>query len=157
MAAPHGYAQTAQIDLGNCKMIIISGQVAFDNKGTLVGNGDFEKQAEQVFLNLKNTVESAGGSMDDIVKLGIYVIDMSQIQTLRAVRDKFVNVKHPPASTLVQVNKLFRDDVLIEVEATAIVPNKKWKINGRKIFAGAATNFIDKPIYFLFLYLIKYL
>jgi len=125
LAAPHGYAQTAQIDLGNCKMIIISGQVAFDNKGTLVGNGDFEKQAEQVFLNLKNTVESAGGSMDDIVKLGIYVIDMSQIQTLRAVRDKFVNVKHPPASTLVQVNKLFRDDVLIEVEATAIVPNKK--------------------------------
>jgi len=53
------------------------------------------------------------------------LLDMSQIQTLRAVRDKFVNLKHPPASTLVQVNKLFRDDVLIEVEATAIVPNKK--------------------------------
>jgi len=125
LAAPHGYSQTAQIDLGNCKMIIISGQVAFDNKGALVGKDDFEKQAEQVFLNLKNTVESAGGTMDNVVKLGIYVIDMCQIQTLRAVRDKFVNLKHPPASTLVQVNKLFRDDVLIEVEATAIIPNKK--------------------------------
>ena len=52
-----------------------------------MGKDDFEKQAEQVFLNLKNTVESAGGTMDNVVKLGIYVIDISQIQTLRAVRD----------------------------------------------------------------------
>jgi len=43
---------------------------------------------------------------------------------LRSIRDKFVNTTHPPASTLVQVSKLFRDDILIEIEATAVIPKK---------------------------------
>jgi 2-iminobutanoate/2-iminopropanoate deaminase len=124
VSAPKGYSHAAQIDLGTCKMLIISGQVAIDNKGNLIGKGDFGKQAEQVFLNIKSIVESAGGTMDNVVKIGIYVVDMGQIQTLRTVRDKFINLKNPPASTLVQVSRLFRDDILIEVEATAIIPNK---------------------------------
>jgi 2-iminobutanoate/2-iminopropanoate deaminase len=125
VSAPRGYSHVAEIDLGNCKMLILSGQVALDNKGSLVGKDDFGKQTEQVFSNIKGIVESAGGTMDNLVKISIYVVDMSQLQTLRTVRDKFVNVKNPPASTLVQVSKLFRDDILIEIEATAVIPNKK--------------------------------
>jgi 2-iminobutanoate/2-iminopropanoate deaminase len=121
---PKGYSHAAQIDLGNCKMLIISGQVAIDNKGTLIGKGDFGKQTEQVFLNIKSIVESSGGTMENVVKIGIYVTDMNQVQTLRTIRDKFINLKNPPASTLVQVSRLFRDDILIEIEATAIIPNK---------------------------------
>lgn len=125
VSAPKGYSHAAEVDLGACKMLIMSGQVAIDSKGNLIGKGDFNKQAEQVFQNIKNIVENAGGSMDNIVKLGFYVLDINQVPTLRLVRDKYVNVKTPPASTLVQVSKLYRDDVLLEVEATAIIPNKK--------------------------------
>lgn len=125
VSAPKGYSHAVEVDLGTCRMIIISGQVAIDSKGNLVGKDDFSKQAEQVFQNIKNIVESAGGNMNNVVKLGFYILDVNQIQTLRSVRDKFINIKSPPASTLVQVSKLFRDDILIEVEATAIIPNKK--------------------------------
>lgn len=125
LSAPKGYSHAAVIDLGTCKMLVISGQVAIDSKGNLVGKDDFGKQTEQVFQNIKSIVENAGGKMDNIVKLGYYLLDVGQIQTVRAIRDKFINIKNPPASTLVQVSKLFRDDILIEIEATAIIPNKK--------------------------------
>jgi len=125
VSSPKGYSHAVQVDLGTCRMLIISGQVAIDSKGNLVGKGDFAKQSEQAFQNIKNIVENAGGTMDNVVKLGFYILDVNQIQTLRSVRDKFINTKSPPASTLVQVSKLFRDDVLVEIEATAIIPNKK--------------------------------
>lgn len=124
LSSPRGYSHTVEIDLGNCRMILISGQVALDNKGNLVGKGDLAKQAEQVFLNIKNIVENAGGTMDNIIKTGIFMTDASQVPAFREVRNKFINAKNPPTSTLVQVSKLFRDDLLIEIEATAIIPKK---------------------------------
>ena len=124
VSVPNGYSHSAIIDLGNCNMIIISGQVPLDSKGNLVGKGDFEKQVEQVYLNIKNIVTDAGGTMDHIVKTSIFLLDVSQIQKFREIRNKFINTKNPPASTLVQVSKLFRDDILIEIEATAIIPKK---------------------------------
>jgi 2-iminobutanoate/2-iminopropanoate deaminase len=122
VSAPHGYSQTAIIDLGTCKMVIISGQVALDKQGNLVGKDDMSIQAGQVFLNIKSILDELRGSMDDIVKLGFYTTDVSQIQAIRAARDKYINVNNPPTSTLVQVSGLFRPDLLIEVEATAIIP-----------------------------------
>jgi len=124
VSTPRGYSHAAVVDLGTCKMLILSGQVALDNKGNLIGKDDFGKQADQVFQNIKSIVEAAGGKMDNVVKLGFYVLDVGQVQALRAVRDKYINTKNPPASTLVQVSKLFRDDVLLETEATAIIPKK---------------------------------
>lgn len=122
VATPRGYSHAAVVDLGNCKMVIMSGQVALDAKGNLVGAGEIGKQTEQVFQNIKSIVEAAGGNMNHVVKLGYFAADISRIQDIRTIRDKFINTKAPPASTLVQVNKLFRDDVLIEIEATAIIP-----------------------------------
>ncbi|MBZ5856834.1 RidA family protein [Flavihumibacter profundi] len=122
--SPKGYSQAAIIDLGNSKMVIISGQVPFDSNGNLVGKGDLGKQAEQVFLNIKSIIVDAGGTMDNLVKIGIYMVDISQLQAFRDVRNNFINIKYPPASTLVQVSKLFRDDVLLEVDAMAIIPKK---------------------------------
>jgi enamine deaminase RidA (YjgF/YER057c/UK114 family) len=123
LSTPRGYSHTAQINLGNCTMLIISGQVALDKTGNLIGKGDIAKQTEQVFLNIKNAITDAGGTMNDIVKLGYFLLDVSQIQTVRDTRDKFINTKTPPASTLVQVSKLFRDDLMVEIEATAIIDN----------------------------------
>jgi 2-iminobutanoate/2-iminopropanoate deaminase len=124
VAIPKGYSQASILDLGNCKMVIISGQVALDRKGNLVGKDDTGKQAEQVFQNIKSIVEAAGGTMNHLVKLGYFITDVGQIQTIRNIRDKYINTQFPPASTLVQVNKLFREDILLEIEATAVIPNK---------------------------------
>ncbi|NHA04428.1 RidA family protein [Mucilaginibacter sp. HC2] len=119
-----GYSQAVTIDLGKNTMLILSGQVALDKDGHLVGKDDISAQIQQVFTNIKNIVEAAGGNMNDVVKLNYYMTDVSQVQVLRGIRDKFVNTVHPPASTLVQVSKLFRDDILVEIEATAIIQKK---------------------------------
>lgn len=122
VAMPHGYSHAAVIDLGNCKMVILSGQVALDTKGNLTGANDIGKQTEQIFQNIKSILEAAGGNMNHLVKLGYFTTDVSRLQDIRTIRDRFINTKTPPASTLVQVNKLFRDDILIEIEATAVIP-----------------------------------
>lgn len=121
---PKGYSHVAIVDLGNCEMIVMSGQVPLDSKGNLVGKDNLAKQADQVFFNIQNIMAELGGTMDNVIKIGIYMVDVSQIQTLRAIRDKYINLEKPPASTLVEVRKLFRDDVLLEIEATAIIPKK---------------------------------
>lgn len=124
VGTPKGYSHASVIDLGNVEMAILSGQVPLDKDGNLVGKADVARQTEQVFTNIRNILTALGGAMDNVVKIGIYMIDVSQIQAVRNVRDQFINREKPPASTLVQVDKLFRDDVLIEIEATAIIPKK---------------------------------
>jgi 2-iminobutanoate/2-iminopropanoate deaminase len=121
---PAGYSQAAVINLGTAKMVIMSGQVALDKQGNLIGKDDLATQTEQVFRNIKAIVEAAGGTMDNIVKLSYFITDASKVKVVRTVRDQFVNIKTPPASTLVEVSRLFRDDLLIEIEATAVIPIK---------------------------------
>ncbi len=124
VVTPRGYSHAAIIDLGNCRMVMIAGQVALDKEGNLVGKGDMEKQAEQVFRNIKTIVESAGGTMNDIVKTNYYLTDIKGLAAVRTVRDRFVDTTRRPVSTLVQVSSLYREDVMIEVEATAVIPGK---------------------------------
>lgn len=124
VAKPKGYSQAAEIDLGKSKMLIISGQVALDAEGKVVGMNNFEHQAEQVFKNIKAIVESSGGTMRNVVKLTFYLRDVSNIIKLREVRDRYINTASPPVSTLVEVSDLFRDEFLLEIEATAVIPKK---------------------------------
>jgi 2-iminobutanoate/2-iminopropanoate deaminase len=124
VATPKGYSQVAVVDLGSSKMLTLSGQVGLDKSGKLAGNGDIAAQIEQTFANIKAIVESQGGSMGDVIKLNYYLLDVANIQTVRSIRDKFIDVNHPPASTLVQVSKLFRDDILVEIEATAVISKR---------------------------------
>jgi len=122
---PKGYSQVAEINLGTCRMLIISGQVALDKQGNITGKNDLAGQTEQVFANIKSIVEDAGGTLKDIVKLGVYMLDVSQVQVFRNIRDRYINLQQPPTSTLVQVSGLVRKELLIEIEATAILPVKK--------------------------------
>ena len=78
----------------------------------------------QVFENLNAAIQAAGGTFDDVIKLDSYVVDVSHLSDFREVRDKYVNVKNPPTSTTVQVQRLFRPDFLVEIEAVAVVKNK---------------------------------
>lgn len=124
VAKPKGYSHAAEIDLGKSKMLIISGQVALDAEGKVVGLNNFDQQADQVFKNIKAIVESSGGTMNDVVKLTFYLRDVSNIVKVREVRDRYVNTASPPASTLVEVSDLFRDEFLLEIEATAVISKK---------------------------------
>lgn len=115
---PAGYSHVVEVSTG--RLIYISGQVPLDHDGELVGPGDLEAQTRQIFENLTGALASAGASWAEVVKLGYFLTDVSEIGTVRAIRDEYVNAEQPPASTLVEVSGLFRDDVLIEIEAVAI-------------------------------------
>jgi enamine deaminase RidA (YjgF/YER057c/UK114 family) len=119
---PAGYSHIAKVNGG--AIIYLAGQVSSDASGKLIGEGNFEAQVEQVFSNLRIAVEAAGGTMADIVKLNIYLVaevDQADVPKLRAIRDRYVNVEQPPASTLVVVSRLARPGWLIEIEAVAAI------------------------------------
>jgi reactive intermediate/imine deaminase len=118
LSTPTGYTHVVAPLRG--RLVFIAGQVANDRTGTVVGKGDFKAQAKQVFENLRAAVEAAGGTMADIAKINVYVTDTSQLAALREVRQQYFTA-NPPASTLVQVVRLAREDYLIEIEAIAIV------------------------------------
>ena len=117
---PAGYSHVAKVNCGT--IVYLSGQVPSDASGKMIGEGDFEAQVEQIFGNLRIAIEAAGGTMADIVKLNYYLVaevDTSEVPKFRSVRDRYVNVEKPPASTLVVVTRLARPGWLIEIEAVA--------------------------------------
>lgn len=116
-----GYSDSIEVNLGTCKMLIISGQVPFDERGNLVSENDLTKQTEQVFKNILHLIQQSNGTIDSLVKLDFFVKDISKISEVRAVRDSFVNHKTPPTSTIVEVSNLFKENILIEISATAII------------------------------------
>jgi len=116
--APAGYSQVVEVRGG--RTLYISGQVALDSSGNVVGSGDFTAQVKQVFANLKTRLDEAGASFNDVVKLNFYLLDAGSLQIVRDVRDTYVNREHPPASTLVVVKQLFRPELLLEIDAIAV-------------------------------------
>lgn len=119
LAKPKGYTHVVEALHG--RAIYISGQVAQDANGALVGAGDFEAQCVQVFENLKAALADAGADFDCVVKLGFYFKDIANIAIARTVRDRYLNPTRPPASTAVEVRSLVSEDWLIEVDAVAVV------------------------------------
>lgn len=115
-----GYSQAVEIRRG--RIIYIAGQVALDRSGKVVGEGDMRAQAQQTFENLKAALEASGAKLENVIKLNYYFSDITQLAAVREVRDKFINAANPPASTAVEVKRLFRESFLIEVEAVAVVP-----------------------------------
>ncbi|HEX2350936.1 MAG TPA: RidA family protein [Ktedonobacterales bacterium] len=108
---------------GATTTIYLSGQVALDASGALVGRGDFRAQAQQVFANLKTALAAAGADFSHIIKLNLFLLDRANLPILREVRDQYVNIAQPPASTLLVVAGLAREDFLLEVEAIAVLPD----------------------------------
>ena len=117
-----GYSQVATVTGGTA--VFIGGQVALDKSGNVVGKDDFRAQVQQVFENLKAAVEAAGGSFGDVIKLNSYFLDLSRLPEFREIRDKYINLNNPPASTTVEVPRLFRPEFLVEIEAVAVVKKK---------------------------------
>jgi reactive intermediate/imine deaminase len=111
-----GYSHCARA--GNT--LYIAGQVALDLSNQLVGRGDMEAQAHQVFSNLKNILEEAGGSVSNIVKMTTILTHFGNIETYRAVRNAYFTEPFPP-NTLLIIDSLANKDFLIEVEAIAVL------------------------------------
>lgn len=99
--------------------IYVSGQVAYDANGKLVGEGDMQAQARQVFQNIKEILAAAGADMRDIIKINTYITDQGKFMDMLAVRKEIFG-NTPPASTAVVVAGLAFPGLLIEVEAIAI-------------------------------------
>jgi enamine deaminase RidA (YjgF/YER057c/UK114 family) len=119
---PRGYTHVVTVE-GGAKMIFISGQVAVDKEGKLVGPGDLKTQIRQVVSNLKAALAAAGASASDIVKTNTYIVNYKQSDygAMRDARSELFPDGEPPASTLVGVSALAADGLMIEMEAIAAV------------------------------------
>lgn len=115
-----GYSHLAEVRGG--RTIYLSGQIALNAQGEVVGAEDFTVQARQVFGNMERALAEVGCTFDAVVKLTFFLTDFAHLAEMRAVRDEFVNVAAPPASSAVQVAALVRPELLIEVEAIAVAP-----------------------------------
>lgn len=114
---PFGYAHAIQIE----KTLYISGQVPLDMELKSIGEGDIAAQTEQVYANMEKVVKSAGGSMRNIVMLNIYCTDLDAYDKhTRSVRKKYFG-DYYPATTAVEVRRLYRPEYMIEIEAIAVL------------------------------------
>lgn len=122
LSKPTGYSHVVAASGGTT--VYISGQVAFDAAGNVVGQGDHRRQAEQVFANLQQALASVGAEFEHLVKVTYFVVGLTRDVTvmLREVRAGYLSAEHPPASTLVAVAGLVEERLLIEVEAIAVIP-----------------------------------
>ncbi len=119
---PRGYTHIVTIS-GPAKLIFISGQVAVDKEGKLVGPGDLKTQIRQAASNLKAALAAAGATSADIVKTNTYIVNYKQsdYSAMREARGELFPEGEPPASTLVGVTSLAVDGLMVEMEAIAAV------------------------------------
>jgi 2-iminobutanoate/2-iminopropanoate deaminase len=103
-------------------IVWLSGQVSQDQDGKVVHKGDFAGQARQALANLKAMVQAAGGTVHDIVKVNTYLTDLRYREELARIRAEFFPDGKLPASTLVGVTALADPDMLVEIEAVAVIP-----------------------------------
>jgi len=101
------------------ELLFISGQAAIDGKGQLVGVGNFEAQAEQVFANLDRVLRAGGSSFANVVKVTIFLRDMSNFSKIVELRGRYFTPPYP-ADTIVEVTSLYSPEALIEIEAIAV-------------------------------------
>ena len=121
VSQPTGYTHVVRAD--GARTVYISGQVAVNASGELVGANNLAAQANQVFENLRVCLLSVGAGFQDVVKLTTYVVNFKPEDRalVAAARQKHLPANDPPASTLVGVQSLARPDLMIEIEAIAVL------------------------------------
>lgn len=112
----HGYC----VEIGDAKMIFTTGQIALDKNGNVVAPDDIERQAEFVFQSLQNMLKETEASLDDVVKVTIYLTNINDFPKISPIRNKYFQ-NSEPVSTLVEVNKLVKDGCKIEIEIIAVI------------------------------------
>ena len=115
-----GGAFSAGVEAPAGRTVYVSGQVSMDTEGNVVGVGDIELQTETVMEHVKTVVEEAGGGLDDIVKVTVFITDMGLYDEIHEVRRRYFEEPYP-ASSMVEVSALIDPRLLIEIEAVAVV------------------------------------
>ena len=122
ISKPNGHFSQATMIEARGRMVFISGMTARRPDGSIAGIGDIEAQTRQVCENVKAAVEAAGGTMDDICRVDVYVRNMEHFDIIHKVRrEYFTGIA--PASTMVEVCKFTSPEYLIEMNAIAVLPN----------------------------------
>ena len=106
------------------RIVFVSGCVATDGAGRVVGGSDIVAQTRQVHENIKRCLTAAGATFADICKVTVFLRNINDREKVNTVRKEYFGA-HRPASTLVEISRLVRDDYLIEIEATAVIPERK--------------------------------
>jgi enamine deaminase RidA (YjgF/YER057c/UK114 family) len=121
LSKPTGYSHATLVTAG--RQVHVSGQVALNASGEIVGKGDIAAQTEQVYQNLKAALSAAGADMRHVFKLVTYVVDLTPARAteIRKVRLAHMTEGDYPASTMVGTTALVHPDFLIEVEAIALL------------------------------------
>jgi 2-iminobutanoate/2-iminopropanoate deaminase len=112
------YKMATRLDSG--RLVYISGQVAWDANGNIVGKGDIRAQARQAFENLQQVLRAAGGGLRDLLKITTYLTRLEDFPAVAETRSTLFQGELP-ASTLIVVPSLFHPDFLIEIEGVAAV------------------------------------
>ena len=122
MPPTRGYTHVVETH-GPSRTIYLAGQLGMTADGKFAGGpGDFRAQAEQCFENIKLALAAVDARIEHVVKVTNYFVDIAHLPIFLEVRNRYVNIKAPPASTAVQISKLAHEGALIEVEAVAVVP-----------------------------------
>jgi 2-iminobutanoate/2-iminopropanoate deaminase len=106
------------------RLVFVSGCVATDAQGRTVGGSDVVAQARQVHENLKRCLAAAGASFADVCKVTVFLRDVRDREKVNTVRKEYFGASRP-ASTLVEISRLVRDDLLIEIECVAVLPEQR--------------------------------
>ena len=117
---PTGHFSQATVAEARGRRVFISGMTARKADGAIAGVGDIEAQTRQVCENIKSAVETAGGTMDDICRVDVYVRNIEHFDKIHKVRREYFKAP-PPASTMVEVTKMVSPDYLIEINAIAVL------------------------------------
>ncbi len=104
------------------RTLYVSGLVATNEAGEVVGAGDVVEQTRQIFRNLERILDEAGATPADVAKVTIFMRDVAQRPLINPIRQEFFG-QHRPASTLVEISRLVRDELLLEIEAVAQLPD----------------------------------
>ncbi len=118
------YSQGLKVDLGDKSIVFVSGQLAMDAEGNPVAPGDFGAQTRFIFENIKRVLGEAGATLGDVVKVQIFVTDITKFPQVSAVRNEYLGDIRP-VSTLLEINRTVKDGCDIEIEVTAIMENLK--------------------------------
>ena len=121
------YSPAKKIDMGSFYVIYVSGQQVDKNENNEAITNNTEEQTELVFRAIEKILKSAGASMKDVVKAQIFLTDINDFPKVSAIRDRWF-AESKPVSTLLEVNAMTRKGAKIEIEVTAIIKNKSWKI-----------------------------
>ncbi|MFC1579885.1 RidA family protein [Thermodesulfobacteriota bacterium] len=114
---PFGYSHAIQVE----KTLYISGQIPLDMELKSVGEGDIAAQTDQAYANMQKVLEEAGGSMRNVVMLNIYCTDLEEYDKhTRPIRKKYFG-DYYPATTAVEIKRLYRPEYMIEIEAVAVL------------------------------------